>query len=238
MGLTYRQQRFAEEYCVDGNATSAASRAGYSETTGYSIGSALLKNIEVLAAIEEQKESNAQLAGLSAAWVLKRYMEIATADPNELVEIKVAACCRHCWGIEHAPQMTESEFEEAVDRGEIPDASGGFGFDSTRDANGDCPVCLGGTPTRVICSSTRKLKGAARKLYAGAKQGRNGIEIKMRDQDTALKVLASYTGVAVVKNEVSGPGGSPLTTVGLTAKDLTEEQLVEIIGLTKSEDSE
>ena len=54
--LTRKQQRFADEYLVDANATQAAIRAGYSEKTAYSQGQRLLKNVEVKKYIEEQLE--------------------------------------------------------------------------------------------------------------------------------------------------------------------------------------
>ena len=54
--LTRKQQRFADEYLVDTNATQAAIRAGYSEKTAYSQGQRLLKNVEVKKYIEEQLE--------------------------------------------------------------------------------------------------------------------------------------------------------------------------------------
>jgi len=54
--LTRKQQRFADEYLVDANATQAAIRAGYSEKTAYSQGQRLLKNVEVKKYIDEQLE--------------------------------------------------------------------------------------------------------------------------------------------------------------------------------------
>lgn len=45
--MTKRQQRFCDEYLKDTNATQAASRAGYSKKSAYSVGQRLLKNVEV-----------------------------------------------------------------------------------------------------------------------------------------------------------------------------------------------
>jgi phage terminase small subunit len=50
--LTFKQQRFVEEFLVDGNAKQAAIRAGYSEKTAEQQGYQLLQNTLVLAAIE------------------------------------------------------------------------------------------------------------------------------------------------------------------------------------------
>lgn len=75
--LNARQKLFIDEYLVDLNATQAAIRAGYSERTAYSIGSRLLKNVEIHARIEELKKTRADRLNLDAYWVLKRLMEIS-----------------------------------------------------------------------------------------------------------------------------------------------------------------
>ena len=49
--MTPKQQRFAEEYMVDSNATAAAKRAGYSPHTANEQGARLLTNVSVAAAI-------------------------------------------------------------------------------------------------------------------------------------------------------------------------------------------
>ncbi len=53
--MTPKQQRFAEEYVVDHNATQAAIRAGYSPKTAYSIGHENLKKPEIAAAIAAEQ---------------------------------------------------------------------------------------------------------------------------------------------------------------------------------------
>lgn len=54
MGLTKKQQRFVEEYCVDFNATQAAIRAGYSEKTADVQGCRMLRNVKVLTSVERR----------------------------------------------------------------------------------------------------------------------------------------------------------------------------------------
>lgn len=54
--MNKRQQKFADEYLIDCNATQAAIRAGYSEKTAYSIGDENLKKPVIKAYIEEQLE--------------------------------------------------------------------------------------------------------------------------------------------------------------------------------------
>ena len=77
MKLTKKQETFAKEYLIDLNCTQAAIRAGYSEKTAYSIGSRLLKNVEILSLIEELREERAKQLNLDAYWVLKRLKEIS-----------------------------------------------------------------------------------------------------------------------------------------------------------------
>jgi len=54
VALNGKQQRFADEYLIDLNATQAAIRAGYSEKTAYSQGQRMLKNVELKAYIEAE----------------------------------------------------------------------------------------------------------------------------------------------------------------------------------------
>ena len=55
--LNYRQNLFAEYYAegeTQGNATRSAIKAGYKETTAYSMGQRLLKHVEVKRVIDEK----------------------------------------------------------------------------------------------------------------------------------------------------------------------------------------
>lgn len=88
MALNERQQRFADEYLVDCNATQAAIRAGYSSATAYSQGHRLLKYVEIIAYMRTRK------AELDAAYehrimgkyeVLARLTEIARGDMGDLL---------------------------------------------------------------------------------------------------------------------------------------------------------
>lgn len=52
--LNEKQQRFADEYLIDLNATRAAIRAGYSERTASAQAARLLKNVNISAYIREK----------------------------------------------------------------------------------------------------------------------------------------------------------------------------------------
>ena len=54
MKLTLKQQRFADEYIISGNATEAAIKAGYSEKYANTNASKLLQNTTVKAYIDER----------------------------------------------------------------------------------------------------------------------------------------------------------------------------------------
>lgn len=52
--LTIKQQRFADEYIISGNATDAARKAGYAEKTARSIGNENLTKPDILTYIKER----------------------------------------------------------------------------------------------------------------------------------------------------------------------------------------
>jgi len=233
MSLNDRQQRFVQEYCKDFNATQAGIRAGYSEKTAGSQAHDLLKNPEIAEAIEERKEQLAALAEIDAAWVLRQWKQIATADPNEIMQLR-RGCCRHCYGFGHAYQWTEGEYmtavNKAVDAGKpAPDGMGGFGFDLNAEPNPACPECGGLGQEILHVNDTRKLKGAAKRLYAGVQKTKDGLKIITRDQDAALANISRYLGMLVDRKEISGPNGGPVPLAHITADDLSDDQLAAIL---------
>lgn len=241
MSLTPKQRRFVNEYCVDENATQAAIRAGYSENGAGQQGHLLLKIIEIQEAIAERMAEVAVAASITPEWVVGQWAAIAKADPNALMQVR-RVCCRHCHGYGHQYQWTEAEYSAAVDRAvdsgkPAPDGMGGFGFDPKADPHPDCPECGGEGREDVHIADTRKLRGAEKVLYAGAKRTRNGIEILTRDKDAALFNLSRYLGMQIDRKEISGPGGGPLGVVGLTADDLTDDQLAALIAAEEANGS-
>jgi phage terminase small subunit len=233
MSLNDRQTRFVQEYCKDFNATQAAIRAGYSEKTAGQQAHELLKNLEIAERIEERKEEVAALAEIDAAWVLRQWKQIATADANELTQLR-RVCCRYCHGFDHQYQWTEGEYARAVDKAvesekPAPDGMGGFGFDLNADPHPDCPECGGLGEELVHIADTRKLKGSARRLYAGVKKTKDGLQVITRDQDAALANISRYLGMLVDRKEISGPNGGPVPLAHITADDLSDDQLAAIL---------
>lgn len=232
--LPHRRVRFVQEYCVDWNGTQAAIRAGYSEKTAGEQACRLLKDVRIQEAIEQHKQDLAEVAELNATWVLKQWRQIASADPNEITQVR-RCCCRHCHGVEHLYQWTQSEYIAAVNKAlnenkQVPDGLGGFGFDENREPHPDCPECFGNGWASVHVTDTRKLKGSARALYAGVQRTKDGIKVLMRDQDAALANISKYLGMLVDRKEISGPDGKPLSMVNLSPDDLSDDQLAAILG--------
>ncbi len=73
--LNSRQRRFVEEYLVDRNATRAATQAGYSKKTAYSIGQRLLKQVEIKAFIDSKEEKIIEELEISQKYVLKTILD-------------------------------------------------------------------------------------------------------------------------------------------------------------------
>ena len=244
MALNDRQRRFVIEYVIDSNGTQAAIRAGYSPNCAAQTAFDLLILPHISEAIEIRQREIASAAALTCEWVLNEWRQIASADPTELIRT-VVYCCRHCYGIDHHYQWTEWEYSRAYELActhvcgknctqpckikAVPEAAGGFGYDPHLEPARDCPHCFGHGYEETRVSDMRRVSGPARRLIAGVKKTKDGIEIKMRDQGEALKNIAQYLKMLVNQSEVSGPGGGPIPIAqNITADDLTDDQLAQI----------
>lgn len=215
--LTAKQQRFVEEYLLDLNGKQAAIRAGYSRKTAEVQASRLLSNAKVAAAIAAAQAARSERTEITADMVLQHWWGIATADANQLIQLR-RVCCRHCYGIGFAYQwIDKAEFDaelraaamvENADPRTFPTNDGGYGFNKTLIPHRECPQCFGEGRETVFAHDTRQLRGAERLLYAGVKVTRDGLEIKMRDQDKAMENVARHLGMFKEKVEVTNPDGS------------------------------
>jgi phage terminase small subunit len=228
--LNDRQKRFAFEYARITDGPKAYIAAGYSPN-GADVGACrLLADASVIEAIEEEKELLARVARLSPEWVLNRWMLIADADPRELIHTRVG-CCRHCWGIDNKREWMEYEYASALNEAltsmMLPPAfEGGLGYSPTREPNPDCPKCKGEGLPRTWLADSRKLSRSAAALFAGVKQTKDGIEIKMHDQPAALKSLADYLGM---QNKSSGEIKVAAAIAVGNVKDLSDAELAGIL---------
>lgn len=203
MALTEKQKLFVEKYLGEAelNATKAAMLAGYSQRNADKIGPELLGKTRVQEQIALRRKELASGLDITPEKVLALWWARANVDVNEVVEYR-RDNCRHCWGIDHAYQWTQGEYEKAqrdamADGTEEPDCSGGFGFIATKEPNPDCPECSGEGKGKVHVHDTRRLKGAARQMYRGVHQGKDGLKALVGDPDRALeqvtKILGMYT---------------------------------------------
>lgn len=74
--LNIKQKLFGDWYIKTGNATQAATEAGYSARTAYSIGSRLLKNVEVKAYIKKRMLELEEVLGFNKATIIQDLHDI------------------------------------------------------------------------------------------------------------------------------------------------------------------
>lgn len=207
--MTPKQQAFVREYLVDLCGTQAAIRAGYSKRSAKEMAHELLQKPEIQAALQAAMAARAARVELEADDVLRDLLTIAKADPRELVEFR-RSCCRYCWGKAHRYQRTAGEMERdreahqalvaaaKVKRKPAPgpfDPKGGTGYHARKDPHPQCPECFGDGIGRTHLHDTRRISAAAARLYAGVKESKDGLEVRLRDQDGALVNLGRHLGI-------------------------------------------
>lgn len=207
LGLTPKQQRFVDEYLIDLNGAQAAIRAGYSPATAKQIAAENLSKPYLQLAIAEARKRQQERTGITADRVLRELTDVALADPRELVEVRVG-CCRCCHGYGHKYQRTVGEMnrdrEDWVEKGKNPaefDEAGGIGFNPLLPPKEDCPICGGDGQARTVLKDTRFISAQAAALYAGAKQTKEGIEIKLHSKLDAIEKLAKHLGLYEKDNQ-------------------------------------
>ena len=116
--LTPRQEQFVENYVLCGNATEAAGRAGYGERGAGVTATRLLKNANVLAAIDVLRAANAERFALSREMVIEEVLAaiaVAKEQSNPLVVIsgwrEIAKMCGFCQPVKHQVRLTDGQLE-------------------------------------------------------------------------------------------------------------------------------
>lgn len=84
-GLTAKQEMFCREYLVDLNATQACIRAGYSQSTAYSIGHENLNKPDIQQRISELMQERNERNKIDADYVLNRLTEIDQMDVIDIL---------------------------------------------------------------------------------------------------------------------------------------------------------
>lgn len=203
--------RFVVEYLKDLNGSAAARRANPALKHPGTHASTLLAEPEIQEAIAKANVERNARSKADADMVLRELIAIATCDTNEIVELR-RGCCRHCHGILHRYQYRdEKELARARLDWDTTDESlatefehGGIGFDPKLEPNGECTACGGEGNAYVHVKDTRHLSPAARSLFAGAKQTKDGIEVKLHDKTKHLEMLGRHLGLFKDVLEVKG----------------------------------
>lgn len=215
-----RRERLAQEYLKCLNIAKSGELAGYADkSTSWRAWS----HPDVQERINFLKAERAKELHIEQVDVLSRLWSVATADPRELVKHKVVNC-RFCWGVDHQYQWRdEEEFETAIQQAiaeekaiqqdmpeyqaTYPTDDGGYGFRRTKPPHPECIKCDGEGKGYIHIEDTSTLSESARLLYAGAKQTKEGVEIKMHDQMTALKLVGQHIGMFKdkIEHDVSDP---------------------------------
>lgn len=177
--LNPRVLAFANEYLrtLNGTASYMHTHPGCKPNTAATESCRMLRNPKVRAYIEDRREKLADVVGFGKADVIRELVAIALADPNELSQMRQVSC-DECW---------------PKDKDDKPPPM-------WLEPNPECEHCHGQGVPRTWYADTRKLSPAARRLFAGVKITRQGMEILRRDQDGALDKLAKVFGAYELDN--------------------------------------
>lgn len=81
------------------------------------------------------------------------------------------------------------------------DQQGGLGYDARKGPNRDCQECFGEGIGTAHFKDTRDLSPAARSLYAGVKQTKDGFQMLLIDKMAGLEKVFKHLGLYRVDNE-------------------------------------
>lgn len=193
----------------------------------------MLRKPEIQAQVALERDDLQRRTGVTTEELVRELVSIVRADPRDLVEYFVGAC-RYCHGIDHRYHRTKAEYDrdlaafentgmlprrlrKSKDDGEVQDwdTEGGPGYDRNADPHENCPECGGRGVGHTILKDTRLLSVDAARLYAGVRESKEGIEVRMQSKDAAIDKLMRVLGGYKVDNEQKKPD-DPLTAL-LTA---------------------
>lgn len=241
-GLSERQRNFCRLLLKDPEmrATAAYRKAGYTcknDQVAAASACTLLKNEKVRKFLEINRERALQRAaaktGIDSAAIIEELTRIHEADADELSSYWRTAC-RYCWSFgygykrspeemkrarqQHADAVAANDLLPPYQKKKIApfDEMGGDDFDCLADPDPNCTECRGlGVGTAVI-KDTRKLSKAARALYAGIQQTKDGIKVLTHSKEGFTALLMRHAGMLIDRRELSGPGGGPVPVAGMT----------------------
>lgn len=88
MKLTARQQKFINEYLKSGNATDAATKAGYSKKTARAMGAENLTKPNIQKSIAERQSKAATKADVSLTWWVEKTKRIAEKSKRDSDKVR------------------------------------------------------------------------------------------------------------------------------------------------------
>jgi len=208
--LSDLEEIFVREYMVDWNGTQAAIRAGYSAKSAAQTAWFLLRKPKVQVAVEALASARARRLGIDADELMRVWSAVVNLDANEISQLR-RVCCPYCWGTDHQRQFTPAGLEAAKrqhdkdrarhlnvdsndDIGEFPPYEDAW-YDKRKPPAEDCPECHGEGIAETFYADTRHLSPAARLVYAGVKEGRDGIELLTMSKEKAADNLARALGL-------------------------------------------
>lgn len=236
--LTRIQQDFVEHFLRYRNGVQAYKAATGKDDLRYATAgneaAKLLRDERVQDAIREGAKTAFADTAASVGWLLQRFLDIATADPRELIGLKVG-CCRFCHGEGHEYHWREREYREAIqeaereaqhgspairNRARLPDIGGGFGFNATHAPHEHCPQCHGEGVERFVPRDTDGLSDQALLLFGGVKvRAGGGYEIVIADREKALENVGRIMGAFTDKVQHSGAIGALIAVDDLRKLD-------------------
>jgi hypothetical protein len=196
----------------------------------------MMKDDDVIRLIAEGDAARALRVSLDADDILRDLDDIRRADPRELVEF-VIDCCRYCNGTDHKYQRTPAERDSAFRdwdaakddpsavrtrrRLGVPgdpdtfDELGGSDFHPSRPPAADCPERFGRGIGRSIVKDQRNLSRQGRRLLAGVRQTKDGVEVKMHDPLEAMQLAGRHLRMWNDQLELGGGKALPPGAINL-----------------------
>lgn len=234
--LTGKQEAFARAFVETGGALMRSYRSAYNINPARPAGSVYVDASRTLSVpkvarrVRELRDAASQDTIIRANDLLRDWVDIASADPNELVRVE-RRVCRYCTGVDFGYHWIDANewavaVATAMDSAAktnaaavIPSDAGGFGFNPTKPPRPECPRCFGEGTVHTILADTATLSPKAAKLYAGATENQFGvITIKMHDQQKARESIARMLGAfkdqpGAARDPVppAPPGGGPVS---------------------------
>lgn len=235
--ITPSEERFIQEYLIDLNGTQAYMRAYPTAKVKSAEVQAfrLLRKPKIAEKIELLKSERAARLQIDGDKVVEEVHLIGMADMRELIEYRYT-CCRCCYGEGFKFHRTQGERERDYDKHEAAqderefkagmmgkaytrkefNEKGGTGYLRHKDPNPECIECGGKGVGGVLIKDTAHLSKAAAALYAGVKEGKEGIEVKAHSKLDALEKLFKHLGLYEADNSQKDEG-SKITREELAA---------------------